>query len=391
MSSKGNGVTYISAETVLEGEMRLAHPALVAGKFKGKIASTEQIQIELGGEIEGAVQCQELKVLGCFKGQLSCDKLIIVSSGMVEGEVTCKQMEIFEGGQFIGQRLKGPEPMPEPLYETSAESMASSSLESQPRPMSPLEIKPEPKPMSPLEIKPEPKAMSPLEIKPEPKPLSPLEVKPEPKQLSPLEIKPEPKPQSQPDTRAKDEAIVMGMKAASTPSYVPEAVILESQLKPKAVPAPGAKGKGAGLAISGTIVAVAIAAVLYFNPALTRDLVAGFSPLAGSQETTQAPDALPVQKQPAPAVAAASLTIAVAKDAKVEETQVSADATLAVVDEAGEDLQAMEQGHQALQQASQADPVTKMEDETSSAVQPVAGEPLPEQTASAQATEEKQL
>lgn len=37
MGSKGNGVTFISASTSIEGEMQLVGTALVAGKLAGNI------------------------------------------------------------------------------------------------------------------------------------------------------------------------------------------------------------------------------------------------------------------------------------------------------------------------------------------------------------------
>lgn len=109
MASKGNGITFISAQTSIEGDIQLGSTALVAGKLQGKIGSAGQIKIEHGGEIAGEVSCDELRVCGVFSGRVCCNKLTITSSGVVEGEVASHQMEIYEGGQFIGQRIKGPE------------------------------------------------------------------------------------------------------------------------------------------------------------------------------------------------------------------------------------------------------------------------------------------
>ncbi|QYJ79530.1 bactofilin family protein [Shewanella acanthi] len=109
MGNKNHGVTFISASTSLEGEMQLAGSALVAGKLKGNIQCAGQLKIEFGGEVSGDVCCDELRVCGLFRGKVRCNKLIIVSSGVVEGEVFSHQLEIYEGGQFIGQRIKGPE------------------------------------------------------------------------------------------------------------------------------------------------------------------------------------------------------------------------------------------------------------------------------------------
>ncbi|MFB2686680.1 polymer-forming cytoskeletal protein [Shewanella mangrovisoli] len=129
MGSKGNGVTFISASTSIEGEMQLAGTALVAGKLAGNIRCAGQIKIELGGEVSGELCCDELKVCGVFRGKVRCNKLVIVSSGTVEGEVLSHQLEIYEGGQFIGQRVIGQEleHLPELLQTLAPEGSAKNT------------------------------------------------------------------------------------------------------------------------------------------------------------------------------------------------------------------------------------------------------------------------
>lgn len=109
MNNNNKGITYIGADMSLEGDMTIQGPAMIAGKTMGTIRSSSQINIAVGGEVEGEVYCQEMRVSGVFKGKLHCNKLIIVSSGVVDGEVSSHQMEIYDGGQFVGMRSKGPD------------------------------------------------------------------------------------------------------------------------------------------------------------------------------------------------------------------------------------------------------------------------------------------
>ena len=125
MNNKGKGMTHIGAEMSLNGEMVIKGPAVIAGKTNGIIRSTDQIKVEFGGKVEGEVFCQEIIVSGSFKGQLHCNKLIIVSTGVVEGDVSSHQMEIYDGGQFIGMRTKGPEDGILPQAEVTTESTTS--------------------------------------------------------------------------------------------------------------------------------------------------------------------------------------------------------------------------------------------------------------------------
>ncbi|QLE86029.1 MULTISPECIES: bactofilin family protein [Shewanella] len=101
-----NGLTFIAQGTKLSGETHFEGEALIGGELYGKISSTGKITIEADGYIDGDLRCKELKVSGVFKGKLKCDKLNITNTGSVEGEIACESMEIFEGGQFIGMRVR---------------------------------------------------------------------------------------------------------------------------------------------------------------------------------------------------------------------------------------------------------------------------------------------
>ncbi|RTR36749.1 polymer-forming cytoskeletal protein [Shewanella canadensis] len=103
---KASGLTFVAPGTKLSGESHFAGEALIGGEVFGKISSTGKITIEVEGYVDGELNCDELKVAGHFKGKLKCGKLNITSTGTVEGELACESMEIFEGGQFIGIRVK---------------------------------------------------------------------------------------------------------------------------------------------------------------------------------------------------------------------------------------------------------------------------------------------
>jgi cytoskeletal protein CcmA (bactofilin family) len=103
---RSGGLTYIAQGTKLTGEIEFSAEALVSGEVYGDIQSTSNITIELDGLIDGVLNCQELRVSGTFRGKLNCNKLNITSTGVVDGEVACQSMEIFEGGQFIGMRVR---------------------------------------------------------------------------------------------------------------------------------------------------------------------------------------------------------------------------------------------------------------------------------------------
>ncbi|WP_345874925.1 polymer-forming cytoskeletal protein [Shewanella algae] len=105
-SKKTTGLTYIAQGSKIIGESHFDGETLVGGAIYGKINAESKLTIEANGLVDGELTCQDLKVSGLFRGKLCCEKLTICGTGTVEGEVASKSMEIFEGGQFIGMRVK---------------------------------------------------------------------------------------------------------------------------------------------------------------------------------------------------------------------------------------------------------------------------------------------
>lgn len=130
---KSGGLTFIAQGTKLTGESEFTAEALVSGELYGDIQSTNNMTIEQDGLIDGVLNCQELRVSGTFRGKLHCNKLNITSTGIVDGEVTCQSMEIFEGGQFIGMRVRDdiaflPASSKEKLDATNTEQIEDAQL-----------------------------------------------------------------------------------------------------------------------------------------------------------------------------------------------------------------------------------------------------------------------
>ncbi|TCN85361.1 bactofilin family protein [Shewanella fodinae] len=105
-NKKMGEITYIASGCNITGETEFTGNALIGGSVFGKVHSEQQITIEPEGLIHGELCCHELKVAGVFKGKLKCERLVITGTGNVEGEVASKSMEIFDGGQFVGVRVK---------------------------------------------------------------------------------------------------------------------------------------------------------------------------------------------------------------------------------------------------------------------------------------------
>ncbi|MGL5361052.1 MAG: bactofilin family protein, partial [Shewanella sp.] len=99
-------LSFIAKGTKLTGNMELLGDMLIGGEVHGQILSQANIMIEQGGRVEGEIKCQEFIVDGYFKGRLICERLVIQGHGVVDGDVASTAMQIMEGGQFIGLRIK---------------------------------------------------------------------------------------------------------------------------------------------------------------------------------------------------------------------------------------------------------------------------------------------
>ncbi len=105
-SRASSTLTYIANDCHLKGALTLESDCLVEGQLEGTITAKGTVTIEQSGRIEGELEAGEVRVAGHFKGKLKCQRLSITANGMVDGEVLSEKIESFEGGQFVGTRLK---------------------------------------------------------------------------------------------------------------------------------------------------------------------------------------------------------------------------------------------------------------------------------------------
>lgn len=99
-------LSFIAKGTKLTGNIEFIGDVLIGGDVSGQILSQANITVEQGGRLEGEIKCQEFIVDGFFKGRLICERLVIQRHGVVDGDVASTSMQIMEGGQFIGLRIK---------------------------------------------------------------------------------------------------------------------------------------------------------------------------------------------------------------------------------------------------------------------------------------------
>ena len=102
-SARG-AVTIIAKGNLFTGEMNIVGKLHIDGIFEGRIASLDTISVGKKGELLGFIQAQEIHVSGKIDGEVTCGELIIDNGGEVKGVVYCDELVINRKGSFIGER-----------------------------------------------------------------------------------------------------------------------------------------------------------------------------------------------------------------------------------------------------------------------------------------------
>ena len=120
---KNNGTTVIAAGTELVGNLALDDNLHIDGRVDGQIDSKAEITIGQSGHMEGQISARRVLISGTFEGTIDAERLEIVASGKVSGEVVVEQLVVESGAHFNGSsRIRGDEPPRQLTHDRSGES-----------------------------------------------------------------------------------------------------------------------------------------------------------------------------------------------------------------------------------------------------------------------------
>lgn len=97
------GTTLVAAQSHLNGSLTLSDNLHIDGRVEGSIDSKANVAIGESGRFEGEIKAKEVIVCGHLDATVDCQRLEIVASGHVTGEVVTDDLVIESGGRFIGQ------------------------------------------------------------------------------------------------------------------------------------------------------------------------------------------------------------------------------------------------------------------------------------------------
>ncbi|HUX20033.1 MAG TPA: polymer-forming cytoskeletal protein [Spirochaetia bacterium] len=105
-------ITTLGKETVFSGTMRFSKSLKIDGKFEGEIISSGFLYIEEGAEVKANIKVKSIVIGGIVHGNIEAtDKLEMLDSGQVYGNVRTSKLKIADGVVFEGkcEMIKDPD------------------------------------------------------------------------------------------------------------------------------------------------------------------------------------------------------------------------------------------------------------------------------------------
>ena len=75
----------------------------VDGRIDGRIESEYDLSIGVDGIVKGVIKARTIVLSGVIEGRVSCERIDILASGKLVGELISGEMMVEAGGKFIGE------------------------------------------------------------------------------------------------------------------------------------------------------------------------------------------------------------------------------------------------------------------------------------------------
>ncbi len=153
--------TVIGPDAKFKGELSFDKGVCVEGHFEGQIHSKGTLHIAEGAGVTASIEAANVKIEGACQGNLNvAEKLHLLATAKVEGDLRTNRLEIADGAIFIGNVVVG-QAAPEPTVRRPEGAHTSPTPQtSGPTPRDPAKIgHPPMSPASPTAQKPRPQEM----------------------------------------------------------------------------------------------------------------------------------------------------------------------------------------------------------------------------------------
>ena len=97
-------IAYLGSDTVYEGKLQFKGTVRIEGRYTGEIVSDGTLNVGKDAQVQGTLDVGELLLSGRFSGEITAKRRVVVySTGVLEGQVTTPNLLTEEGGVIEGQ------------------------------------------------------------------------------------------------------------------------------------------------------------------------------------------------------------------------------------------------------------------------------------------------
>ncbi len=130
----GEFPTVIGADARFKGELSFEKGVRIEGHFDGQIRSKGILHVAEGARISANVEAGNLRIEGECKGNLLVsEKLHLMATAKVEGDLRATRLEIADGAIFVGNVAVGQSAMENPVRRAAQDAAPHTSAHDQAR------------------------------------------------------------------------------------------------------------------------------------------------------------------------------------------------------------------------------------------------------------------
>ena len=109
LQGETSSVNIIGHGTVIQGEVISNGDIRIDGTVKGSVTTKAKLVIGTSGLVEGDVHCQNADITGAIKGKtIVTDMLLLKSNGRINGDIHTSKLVVEVGASFTGNCNMGP-------------------------------------------------------------------------------------------------------------------------------------------------------------------------------------------------------------------------------------------------------------------------------------------
>ena len=108
-SEQSGSINIIGQGTVIEGEVKSAGDLRIDGTIIGSVTSKSKVVIGSTGQVQGDVTCSNADISGTVKGKTTVNELLFLkSTARINGDIITGRLVVEVGASFSGNCHMGP-------------------------------------------------------------------------------------------------------------------------------------------------------------------------------------------------------------------------------------------------------------------------------------------